>query len=639
MQSKEIMTAYTKKKIAILCFIIFWGILLYLPGLKGGFLFDDLPNLGDMTAYGDARLWESGKQYIVNGFAGPTGRPISLATFWLTASSWVEGNAFPFKLINLILHLGCGVLLFSVIQYILKLYQYEEKKALFIAFFASSLWLVHPLFVSTTLYVVQRMTQLALFFNLLGILGYLYGRLQLEKDQYKAYIIMTLSVGLGTLIATFSKENGALLPLFILVIEFCNPAQIKKTHWVWRSIVLVIPSILVLWLILKEFNFSDHPWPSRNFNQPERLMSEARIVSEYLFRIYVPQIEGQGLYQDGYVVSKSLFQPITTLYSIIFLLVLLITALVFRFKYPLYALSILFFFAAHLMESTLLGLELYFEHRNYAAAIFIFLPLGALLWGLRDCIQSKIITLIALVIVVFFSIFTFQRAILWGDTQNLKNYWAQHNPNSPRAQIGYAQYLINLGHTEQAMALIEKTMVNRPDSPLLTVRYLRQKLAINELETQDINWMRGIILTQRPEGQTITDLSFFVDQMIAHGHLDKSTIVAMIEVLHEMRVNQKSTWKLANWPSVFLYLEGRLYLSIGQYDHANETFIDSLKHDKNFEKALAMTIEFTHYDQHRMAYRFLNQIKEDYDEQLAKDARQKLLFDDLKAKLEKDLGL
>lgn len=633
------MTAYTKKKIVLMCLMVLGGMLLYLPGLKGGFLFDDLPNLGDMTNYGDVRLWESGKQYISNGFAGPTGRPISLATFWLTASSWVEGNPFPFKIINLALHVGCGILLFLVIQNILKLYQYSDKKILFISLFASTLWLVNPMFVSTTLYAVQRMTQLALFFNLLGILGYLYGRFRIEKDQYKAYIIMSFSVGSGTLLATFSKENGALLPLFILVIEFCNPSKINKTHWIWRYIILGIPSILVLWLILKEFNFSQNPWPTRNFNQPERLMSEARIVSEYLFRLYIPQIEGRGLYQDGYIISKTLFQPISTLYSIIFLSVLLITALVFKFKYPLYALSILFFFVAHLMESTLLGLELYFEHRNYAAAIFIFLPLGAMLWGIVDQIQLKVVGLIAVLIVVFFSIFTFQRAVLWSDTENLKNYWAQHNPNSPRAQIGYAQYLINSGHTKQAMALIEKTMVNRPDSPLLTVRLLRQKLAANELKTQDVEWMKDKILSQRPEGQAITDLSFLIDQMIAYDNLDESSAVAMIDVLHEMRVNKVSTWRLENWPGVFLYLEGRLYLSIGRYDQAYSTFMDSLKYDKNFEKALAMAIEFTHYDQHKMAHHFLNQIKNDFNDQMSKDERQKFLFGDLKAKLEKDLGL
>lgn len=329
------MTYFTKRTLTLLFLVLLITACIYLPGLNGGFLFDDLPNLGDMSRYSDIHSWQNAKEFIFNGFSGPTGRPISLATFWLTASSWIEGNAFPFKLINLFIHLTCGVLLFCIIKLLLKEYEYDDKKSDWIALLTISLWLVHPMFVSTTLYVIQRMTQLSLLFSLLGILGYLYARSLLVLRPIKAYLWMTISIGVGTILATFSKENGALLPLLILVIEFCNPEKKHKPLWQWRLVCLWLPSILIAYIILKEINFSANPWPSRNFNQLERLMSEARIVTEYLFRLYIPQIEGQGLYQDGYQVSRSLLNPISTLYSIIFLSLLFISALVFRKKYSL----------------------------------------------------------------------------------------------------------------------------------------------------------------------------------------------------------------------------------------------------------------------------------------------------------------
>lgn len=88
--------------------------------------------------------------------------------------------------------------------------------------------------------------------------------------------------------------------------------------------------------------------------------------------LFVPEVEGRGLYQDGYIKSTSLLSP-TTLYSILFLTFITIFAFLIKNRFPLIAVAILFYLAAHLMESTFIGLELYFEHRNYLGAfIFIF---------------------------------------------------------------------------------------------------------------------------------------------------------------------------------------------------------------------------------------------------------------------------
>lgn len=632
-----------KKKFAspniIFCGVLLLTVMIYFSGLKGGFLFDDFPNLGDMTRYGDITRWENAKQFIFNGFSGPTGRPISLATFWLTASSWLEGNAFPFKLINLFIHLFCSIILFFIIKLLLKEYKYEEYKSVWIALFSTSLWLLHPMFVSTTLYIVQRMTQLSLLFSLLGILGYLYGRALLIRKPLTAYIWMTLSIGIGTILATFSKENGALLPLLILMIEFCNPDRSQKPLWQWRFICLWLPSILITYIVLKEINFSANPWPSRNFNQVERLMSEARIVTEYLFRLYIPQIEGQGLYQDGYQVSRSLLNPISTLYSIIFLIALFTSAFFFRKKYPLYALAILFFFTAHLMESTFLGLELYFEHRNYAAAIFIFLPVAAALYRLAEKIKPRLVIAISFFIIVIFSAMTFQRADLWSNTQRLKAYWAQNNPDSPRAQVDLARYLLAQGENDQANQLIEKTLERRPDSSLLTVRLIRQRMDTEQLTLEDFKWMKSIIVQQRPEPQAALDLRYLIEQLRADKERLELYSLPMIDVLQAMFNHSESKWKSKNWRGLFLYLEGKLYLSNHNYQQGYNAFLQSLAIYNNAETAMAMAMEFTQVDNHAMAYTFLKEVKEKYiSQELKKNHRLNLMFNDLNAKLEHDLG-
>lgn len=633
------MAHYRKKSFAFLLSVLILTTLVYFPGLKGGFLFDDLPNLGDMTRYGDITSWENAKQFILNGFSGPTGRPISLATFWLTASSWVEGNAFPFKLINLFIHLLCGLLLFLVIKLLLKEYKYEQQKSAWLALFATSIWLLHPMFVSTTLYVVQRMTQLSLLFCLLGMFGYLHGRSLLVVKPIQAYLWMTISIGLGTVLATFSKENGALLPLLILVIEFCNPEKNHKSLWQWRLLCLWLPSVLIVYIVLKEINFSANPWPSRNFNQLERLMSEARIITEYLFRLYVPQIEGRGLYQDGYQVSRSLFNPISTIYSIIFLSILFISAFFLRKKLPLYSLAILFFFAAHFMESTFLGLELYFEHRNYTAAIFIFLPFAAGLYWLSEKIQPKLVAVIGCFVIAIFSLMTLQRADLWSDTQRLKLYWAQQNPDSPRAQVDYARYLLMNNKNNEANNLIQHTLERRPDSSLLTVRLIRQKMDTEQLKSEDFDWMKATIVHQRPEPQAALDLRYLVEQIRADEQRLKFYSIPMIEVLQTMSYHPATRWNDKNWQGLFLYLEGKLYLANHDYQKGYNTFLKSLAIYNNAETAMAMTMEFTQVDNHAMAYIFLQEVKEKYISQaLKRDHRLTLMFNDLNSKLERDLG-
>lgn len=629
----------TKKVVVLLLLVLLVTTLIYFPGLKGGFLFDDIPNLGDMTRYGDISNWENAKQFIFNGFSGPTGRPISLATFWLTYSSWLEGNAFSFKLINLLIHLLCGILLYLVTHSLLKIYKYNGSKSIWIAFFATSIWLLHPMFISTTLYVVQRMTQLSLFFSLLGILGYLQGRKQLTNNSMKAYFWMTSSIGLATILATFSKENGALLPLLILVIEFCNPDKKSSPMWQWRLICLGLPSILIICLLLKEVNFSPNPWPSRNFNQLERLMSEARIVTEYLFRLYVPQIEGQGLYQDGYQVSRTLANPISTIYSIFFLSTLFLSSFLLRKKYPLYALAVLFFFAAHIMESTILNLELYFEHRNYTAAIFIFLPIAAGLYWLSEKVKPKLVVAMGFLILIVFSTMTLQRAILWSDTQKLKLYWAQNNPNSPRAQVDFAHYLLVQNKNEQANITIEKTIKKRPDSSLLTVRLIRQKMDLDLLEAKDFDWMKSTIVYQRPEPQAGLDLRYLVEQIRVNEQHVNLYSMAMIEVLQAMSNHPETQWKSKKWKGLFLYLEGKLYLSNHQLHDGYTSFIQSLAIYNNAETAMAMAMEFTQVDNHEMAYEFLQEVKDKYiSKEIKHDERIAYMFNDLNSKLELDLG-
>lgn len=611
--------------ICVLTALVYWS------GLAGGFLFDDKPNLGGLVHYAQSGQWQDAKQFVMSGFAGPTGRPIALATFIFQAESWPH-DAYSFKLVNLFIHLICGVLLFYVSRLVLCSYGYVEKKAVWIALFSTSIWLLHPLFVSTTLYVIQRMAQLPLLFSLLGMLGYFKAREYLSIRPLMAYAGMTLSIGLATILATYSKENGALLPLLILVIEFCNPTRVNKPIWYWRAICLWLPSLAIAVLLFREINFSENPWPYRDFNQIERLWSEGRILCDYLYRLLIPQVEGYGLFQDGYVVSRGWLEPFTTLTSAIFLGVLFLSALLLRNKYPLFALAILFFFAAHLMESTFIGLELYFEHRNYIAAIFLFLPLASGLWILSERTQPKVALFIGGSIIAIFAGMTWQRAMLWSDNTKLQVYWAQNNPQSVRAQSRLAEILVMHGRVEEANIVLEKAIKNHPDAGLM-IQLLKQKIDLGVDAQNDVLKIKDQLLIQKADGAAIWGLRGLVDKIVVNQKLTNLYALDLANLLQEL-VEKNQNYR--NYPDFYplsVYLRGQLLIALDQLNLGYEAYRLAAEKYQNASSALALVADLGNKGYPQLALQLIVEIESTYKTQLENDTS----LTKIKDKMKKDL--
>jgi len=592
-------------------FILLLTAVVYWAGLKGNFLFDDYPNLKDLGTYGVIDSWEKVRNFVSNGFAGPTGRPISLLSFLIDANTW-PADPYPFKYTNLMLHLLNGVLLCWSILLLLKNYNYKEQQALWIALVASAIWLLHPYFVSTTLYIVQRMAQLATLFSLIGIIGYLKYRLYLSAKPIKAYVGMTIFLGLSTVLATYSKENGALLPFLILVIEFCNPNRNNQPVWQWRAIFLWLPSIAMLVLLSKYVTFSQNPWPSRNFNMIERLYSEARIVTEYLYNLVIPQIELRGLYQDGYIVSKSLFNPITTLYSLIFIFVILLFSFFYKKKYPLISLAIFFFLVAHLMESTVIGLELYFEHRNYLAALFLFLPIANGLFLLKNKIDDKLVVLIVGLILSTLSFFTYERVKLWSNTESLEMYWAKNSPNSPRAQSSIARLYFENGYVAEANIYLEQAIQRMPESTLLNLNLLLQKVYVRAATESDFKQTANRMKKQPFDAQAVQALrsltEYIVDENLTQQY-GRQTLL-LIKTLEK---NQNyNTFPL--FQRLMPYLKAKIYMGLGDITQSLDNYMLAIKYYGDVEAGMMMVSELG-ASHPREALQLLEQVEEVYEKQ------------------------
>lgn len=604
--------------------LAFWLIIgltwaVHLPGLQGGFLFDDMPNLSELGARGGVESWESFKAFVFHGSAGPLGRPVALASFLLDDNSW-PSVAAPFKRTNLLVHLLTGVMLCWATLHLLRFYGIREEQARWGAILNMGLWLLHPYMVSTTLYVVQRMAQLATLFILAGLAGYLHGRLLMPSRRRAGYLWMSGSLALGTLLGALSKENGILLPLLALVIEWCRPAKVSaeqeqssRPDWRWRMLFLWLPSLAVFVALGKEINFSPNVWPTRPFNQIERLLTEPRIIWEYLLHLFIPRIEGLGLFQDGYEISTSILSPSSTLPSLVGLLAVFLAGIVLRRRLPYVALAILFFFASHLIESTVVGLELYFEHRNYAASLFLFLPIVmGLLWVIQR--RSSFIGIATLLAILgMLAGLTWQRAVLWSNTEALQNYWAVSTPDSPRAQNHLAMQLFQANQPENGFQLLEEASARMPESSLLNMQWLLQKVLRQQATPEDFESIKKRLPAQRFDAQALLGIRMVVDSL-QEGNPPPDYWQHVIEILDVMRSLPRYT-AVPLFNRLEPYLRAKLLLGQGKYAEATASFKQAVQQYRDIESSLSMVADMGNSNRPHEALELLKYAEEIYKDQ------------------------
>ncbi|HWU53228.1 MAG TPA: tetratricopeptide repeat protein, partial [Tahibacter sp.] len=428
----------------------------YLPGLSGGFLFDDYINLTALGAYGRVDDAPTFWRYITSGSADTTGRPVALLSFLLDAQNW-PADPYPFKRTNVLLHLGNAVLLAVFLtqlgRRLLGAGLHNRAAADTAAVLAAALWLLHPLLVSTTLYIVQREAMLPATFMLIGLIGFVHARTRLARGAAHALTAATAWIGSMTLLATLSKGNGALLPLLAWLVDVILLARVEPlasaqaVRWRrWQWIVLGLPTLaLTAWLGANVYTGLTTGFPYRSWTLGERLLTQNRVLLDYLGQLWLPRPYSVGLFNDALQVSRSWLTPVTTLLSALVLLALLVTAWLLRRRHPALALAIAFFFAAHLMESTVVPLEMYFEHRNYVPALLMFWPLA--LWLCAPTASMRNVRyLLAVALPLGLALLTRLGAGLWGNVDDQGLLWAQRNPDSARAQANAAQLELARGN-------------------------------------------------------------------------------------------------------------------------------------------------------------------------------------------------
>lgn len=589
--------------IIILCFFS------YCHGLAGDFLFDDYPNLKYLGDMGGVIDWKTLNLYISSGWSGPTGRPISLLSFLIDDNNW-PSIAQSFKYTSLCFHLITGLLLTWAIYLLLRCARYVEQRAAWISIVAASLWMLHPYWVSTTLYVVQRMTILSGLFMLAGMVGYLKGRLWLMQPphhrKYAPYILMTLSAGLGTLLAVLSKENGALLPLLLLVIEiFLRRIHADSSpHRGWIAIVLGLPTLFVLIYLAKSINFSPNIWPNRPFDQVERIYSQTRILWDYVGQLWLPRIEGSGLFQDGFEISRSLFQPINTAWATLaWVSVIVALPWIYR-RLPFVWLAVVFFLCGHLIESTVIGLELHFEHRNYAPAFLMFLPLAIGIDWLGQRCRPQIALAATLALILMLASMTWQRSQLWASADRLQTYWAMNDPNSARGRNYLISHLVDQKKYSEALAWADRSVQELPNSSLLTMSWLRIHINTGQATDKHFEQAAAQLVNQAFDAQTVAGLRILVDDVLATPELFRYSHPLLNLMEH---LAQDGPYKrFALFMRIISYSKARLHLQMGNIQQAQELYLEAIDRYGQASSAMQMFAEMANAGRTEAALQLLD---------------------------------
>ena len=448
--AKQISPPQLLKTLPVLAFLgLVLVVVAYWPGLNGPYVLDDGENLllNPSVALTDLS-GENILAALTGNQSGPLKRPLAAVSFAL--NHYFAGGFYPtfaFKATNLAIHL---INTFFIYVLSLKLLNTprlaslnDDNRQRRIAIFSTALWALHPIQLTSILYVVQRMTSLSALFVILGLIVFMHGRQSLEVSGKNGRLMIATGVIGGTLLGIGAKENAVLLPILAFIIDLTlyrrNLLSSSDRKWLggFYLLTILIPLVLLISYLLVYPDFFFNAYAARSFSTYERLITETRVLWFYLSLLLVPSIQRLGLFHDDISISTGLFHPLSTLPAVLGIIALIGFALIQFRRYPIASFAILWYLAGHSLESSIFGLEIAYEHRNYLpsygvifAAAYVIIHLLA---GMTTQRNKALLALLPYTIILIFGFSTWTWANTWRDTYTLAEYHAIHHPESPRA--------------------------------------------------------------------------------------------------------------------------------------------------------------------------------------------------------------
>lgn len=429
----------------------------YAPGLDGVFVFDSVERVVRNDALRVDEL--TPRELLAAAYGAQAHYPQrGLAYVSLALNYYFSGerfDPFAFKLTNLVIHLLNGLLVFALTTLVIARWRQlrivdarrdANGGIMLTACAVAAIWMLHPIQLTSVLYVVQRMTSLAATCVLAGAIVFVLARTRLEQGRSTALAAMYVGVVGFTLTGFLFKQNALLLPAFAGVLELfvfdrCRlGAPQRRALRLFFVLTLLLAAITAVVIMASGGATGSGGYAFRDFDLLQRLLTQARVLLFYLGLLAVPDIRRFGLYHDDIPVSVGWLEPWTTAVAVLVWIAVAVCLVRGAPRRAPWAFATVWFLVGHAMESSVLPLELVHEHRNYVPAVGVWIAVGyyaGVLWE-RVGRARLLVPCAVAVWISAIGVVTHARAEAWRNPAALMASLARYHPGSYRSASGYA---------------------------------------------------------------------------------------------------------------------------------------------------------------------------------------------------------
>jgi hypothetical protein len=348
------------------------ALLAYSNTFHAPFQFDDVVNIiQNPNIQIKVFSWDLIERLIKNTYK----ESIRVFSYFTLALNYYFGgfDVFGYHLVNLIIHIASGIFLYWFLLLTFNLPSLKEKYGSIsyrVALLTGLIFITHPIQTQSVTYIVQRMASMAGMFYLLSMVLYIKGRQTAARPRYFYFGGAVLTYLLGV----FSKENVAILPLFVALYEFyflqnfdLSPKGRKTLSGLVAALLILGAVGFVLWG-QRYMNVIEEGYKFRAFTMWERVLTQFRVVLYYLTLLIYPNPSRLNLDYD-FPISKTILVPPTTLISMVIVAGLIGYSIWAAKKRPVISFCILWYFGNLVIESSIFPLEMVYEHRLYLPAV------------------------------------------------------------------------------------------------------------------------------------------------------------------------------------------------------------------------------------------------------------------------------
>jgi tetratricopeptide (TPR) repeat protein len=164
----------------------------------------------------------------------------------------------------------------------------------------------------------------------------------------------------------------------------------------------------------------------------------------YVQQILLPLPDSYSLHHDDIPISRGWFDPPSTAFAVLGWILIIGFAVSQRRKRPWMTFAVGWFLAGHLLESSVIGLEIAYEHRNYLPSVGVIFGAAGMLMPVVADARGKLTRLVlAIGTVALCAVVTGVRAAQWGDEYIRTQIESSTHPASARTHYDAARAILD----------------------------------------------------------------------------------------------------------------------------------------------------------------------------------------------------